>query len=252
MSDLHLDFPGARGFPPLAAGADLVVIAGDTCQGLVKAVKAMRVAYPRSEIVAVAGNHEFHGSTYGEALRAGHECAREFGVHLLSENGAVTFGRLRVIGATLWTSYDLFGESLRQPAMRAAYETMRDHKRIKWRKNPWERFRPSEARMLHLTSCEYIDAELGKHHGGPTIVLTHHAATPDAVEPGLRHRMIAAAYASDLRPIIDQHQPDFWISGHTHFSMDIRRGRTRLISNPCGYGGENPRFDPAFTIEVDA
>ncbi len=35
MSDLHVDYPGSRGIPPLAPGVDVVVIAGDTCQGLV-------------------------------------------------------------------------------------------------------------------------------------------------------------------------------------------------------------------------
>ena len=250
-SDLHLGYPGARGFPPLAPGADLVMIGGDTCEGLRLAVRLMRDAYPATEIVAVAGNHEFYRTTYCEELDAARECARELGVHLL-ENQTVTFGKLRVIGATLWTDYDLFGESLRQPAMRAASETMRDHRRIKWERSPWKRFRPQEARMLHLRSRAYIEAELAKPHDGPTVVLTHHAAVVEAVAPWLRGRVIAAAYASDLGSTIDRYQPDYWISGHTHFPMDLCRGRTRLISNPCGYGDELSSFDPAFIIEVDA
>jgi hypothetical protein len=32
--------------------------------------------------------------------------------------------------------------------------------------------------------------------------------------------------------------------------MNFRRGRTRVISNPCGYADENRYFDPLFTIEV--
>ena len=251
MSDLHLGYPGARGFPPLAPGADLVMIGGDTCEGLRLAVRLMRDAYPATEIVAVAGNHEFYRTTYCEELDAAREYARELGVHLL-ENQTVTFGKLRVIGATLWTDYDLFGESLRQPAMRAASETMRDHRRIKWERNPWKRFRLQEARMLHLRSRAYVEAELAKPHDGPTVVLTHHAAVFEAVEPQLRDRMIAAAYASDLGSMIDRYQPDYWISGHTHFPMDFRRGRTRLISNPFGYGHELSSFNPAFIIEVEA
>jgi Icc-related predicted phosphoesterase len=253
MSDVHLDFPAARGFPPLAGDAELVLIAGDTCQGLVRAVEAMRMAYPHAEIAAVAGNHEFYGRTFGEELQAGRERARELGVHLL-EDQTVVFGRrrLRVIGATLWTDYELFGESLREPAMRTAYETMRDHKRIKWSRRPWQRFRPQEARMLHLRSRTYIEAELAKVYDGTTIVLTHMAPTVEAIEPIFRSRLIASAYASNLLATIDRHQPDFWISGHTHHSMDLNRGRTHLISNPCGYPNENPSFDPAFNIEVDA
>jgi predicted phosphodiesterase len=251
MSDLHLGYPGARGFPPLAPGADLVMIGGDTCEGLRLAVRLMRDAYPATEIVAVAGNHEFYRSTHSEELEAARDDARQLGVHLL-ENRTVTFGKLRVIGATLWTDYSLFGESLRLPAMRTASETMRDHRRIKWGRNPWKRFRPQEARMLHLRSRAYIEAELARPHDGPTVVLTHHAAVFEAVEPQLRDRMIAAAYASDLGSMIDRYQPDYWISGHTHVPMDFRRGRTRLISNPFGYGHELSSFNPAFIIEVEA
>jgi hypothetical protein len=251
MSDLHIGYPGARGFPPLAPGAGLVMVAGDTCEGLRLAIREMRKAHPATEIVAVAGNHEFYRTTYCEELDAARECARELGVHLL-ENQTVTFGKLRVIGATLWTDYDLFGESLRQPAMRAAAETMRDHRRIKWERSPWKRFQPQEARMLHLRSRAYIEAELAKPHDGPTVVLTHHAPVVEAVEPQLRGRLVAAAYASDLGSTIDRYQPDHWISGHTHFPMDLCRGRTRLISNPCGYINELSSFDPAFIIDVDA
>jgi predicted phosphodiesterase len=252
MSDLHLDFPAARGFPPLAGDAELVLIAGDTCEGLVHAVEAMRMAYPRTEIAAVAGNHEFYGRTFSEELQAGRERARELGVHLL-EDDTVVFGRgLRVIGATLWTDYELLGGSLREPAMRTAYATMRDHKRIKWSRRPWQRFRPQEARMLHLRSRAYIEAELAKAYEGTTIVLTHAAATVEAIQPAFRSSLIASAYASNLLETIDRHRPDFWVSGHTHHSMDMHRGRTHLISNPCGYPNENPSFNPAFNIEVDA
>jgi predicted phosphodiesterase len=253
MSDLHLDFPGARGFPPLARDTKLVLVAGDTCQSLVRAVEAMRMAYPHTEIAAVAGNHEFYGGTFGEELQAGRERALELGVRLV-ENETVVFDRLhlRVIGATLWTDYELFGASLRESAMRTAYDTMRDHKRIKWSRRPWQRFRPQEARKLHLQSRSYIEAELAKAYDGTTIVLTHMAPTAEAVEPQYRDRMIAAAYASNLHATIDRYQPDFWISGHTHHSMDQHRGRTRLISNPCGYADEDTRFDPQMVIEVGA
>jgi predicted phosphodiesterase len=251
MSDLHIRFPGARGFPPLVPGVGAVLIAGDTCEGLGRALHAMRAAYPKTEIITVAGNHEFYGTTYPEELAAGRETARALGIHFI-ENDTVFLGRLKVVGASLWTDYDLAGERLREAAMRAAYDSMRDHKRIKWSRDPWMRFRPQEARMLHLQSRAYIEGELGRGHVGTTLVLSHHGPTIVAVRPEFRTHATSAAYASDLHSVIDSYQPDFWISGHTHFPMDLRRGRTRLISNPCGYGDENTSFDPALTIEVDA
>ncbi|HEY6732523.1 MAG TPA: metallophosphoesterase [Roseiarcus sp.] len=251
FSDLHVDFPGARGLPPLASGVSLVLVAGDTCQGLVRAVETLRAAYPRSEIAMVAGNHEYYGHVLSEELEAARKRAMELGV-LLVENDTAYFGRLRVVGATMWTDYELFGERLREPAMRAAYDTMRDHKRIRWYRKPWQRFRPQEARLLHLESRAYLEVELSKPHDGPTLVMTHHAGTIEAIAPAFQRSLVSAAYASELLPIVDRHQPEFWLSGHTHVSMNVRRGGTRLISNPCGYADENRYFDPLYTIEIDA
>ncbi len=214
FSDLHVDFPGARGFPPLAGGAELILAAGDSCQGLVRAIEMLRSAYPRTEVVTVAGNHEYYGGVLPEELEAGRKRARELGVHLV-ENGTASFGRLRIVAATMWTDYELFGERLREPAMRAASDAMRDHKRIRWQREPWQRFRPQEARRLHLESRAYLEAELSRRHDGPTLVMTHHAPTIEAVAPAFQRSLASAAYASELLPIVDRHQPDFWLSGHT-------------------------------------
>ena len=34
FSDAHIDYPGVRGLPPLAPGVRVVIIAGDTSEGL--------------------------------------------------------------------------------------------------------------------------------------------------------------------------------------------------------------------------
>jgi hypothetical protein len=250
MSDLHTDFPGASGVPRLVQGTALVLVAGDTCQGLVRAIEMLRRAFPNAEIAMVAGNHEYYGLCLPDELEAGRARAEELGVYLLERN-AIVIGNLRVIGATTWTDYELFGAALRIPAMRAAADIMQDHKSIKWRKKPWARFRPEEARALHLQSRAYIDAELANFHDGPSLVLTHHAATIEAIAPQFQRSLVSAAYASELLPIVDRHQPEWWVSGHTHMSLNLRRGKTRLISNPAGYSHENPFFDPLLTIEVD-
>lgn len=250
FSDAHIDFPGSRGLPPLVPGARLVIAAGDTCEGLVKALNRLRSAYPLpTEIVVVAGNHEFYGSVWSDEIEAGISTARELNIHFL-ESEVVTVGRLRIIGATLWTDYDLFGERLREAAMVTARDIMRDHRRIKWQKSPWLRFRPIEAQGVHIWSREFIVKTLSIPHDGPTLVVTHHAPCFEAIPRDARDDLISAAYASNLYPIIDRFQPDYWISGHTHVSMDLRRGRTRLISNPIGYADENWRYDPQFSLEI--
>ena len=176
MSDLHVEFYGSAAMPRAVDGADFVIVAGDTCQGLARAVETLRDAFPRDEVVTVPGNHEYYGRELPAELEAGRVRARQLGVHLLSDD-AVTIGKARVVGATLWTDYCLFGAGLRELAMHTARDGMRDHKGITWRKEPWARFRPEEAAGLHAKSRVFLETELAKSHPGPVIVVSHHGTT---------------------------------------------------------------------------
>lgn len=250
LSDLHVDLHGPDSVPPAVEGADLVVVAGDTCPGVVKAVETLRDAFPAVEVAMVAGNHEFHGFEMATELEAGRVRARQLGVHLLSDD-AVTIGPARVLGCTLWTDYCLYGPELREPAMHTARDGLMDHKRITWRKSPWARFRPQEAALLHAQSRSFLEAELAKGHPGPVIVVSHHGMTLDALAPVNQRSLLSAAYASELLPLIDRHSPTAWISGHTHHAMRLRRNGTRLISNQRGYPREQTGFDPTLTLEIN-
>jgi DNA repair exonuclease SbcCD nuclease subunit len=252
MGDLHLSFPGSEGPPPLAEGADAVLVAGDTCEELARAVETLRRAYPEPvEIVTVAGNHEFHSRrlSYDGNLAEGREAAARHRVHLLERDVSV-LENVRILGCTLWTDYLLFGEDLREAAMLVAGATMNDHRRIKWRRDPWMRFRPVEARMLHLESRAFVARELSKSHPGPTICLFHHAVALEALAPTRRRDLVDAAYASDLTSMFESYDCDLVVTGHVHRSFDIRRGATRFLANPAGYAGETTRFDPALVVEV--
>lgn len=252
MSDLHLDVPGSAGAPPLAAGTDVVIVAGDTCQGLVSAVETLRRAYPPpTGIVMVAGNHELWSKrlSFGEHFKEGLAAADAHDV-LLLENDVEVMGGVRLLGCTLWTDYELYGVSVREVAMRSAADTMLDHRRIKWSREPWARFRPAEARALHQKSRSFLERELAKVHDGPTVCICHHAMTLDAVAPSAQRSVLSAAYASEMLPMIDRFQPDLTVTGHTHHAMDLRRGRTRMVSNAAGYPGERSAFKPSFVVQL--
>jgi hypothetical protein len=249
MSDLHAEFYGTAAMPKLVEGTDFVIVAGDTCQGLVRAVEMLRDAFPRTEVVTVAGNHEFYGTEMPTELEAGRVRALQLGVHLLSDD-AVTIGKARIMGCTLWTDYCLFGPALREAAMRTARDGMMDHRRITWRKQPWARFRPEEAAALHAQSRAFVEAELSRYHPGPVIVVSHHGMTLEAVSPVNQRSLLSAAYASELLPLIDRHRPTAWISGHSHHAVSLRRNGTKLVSNARGYPGERTGFDPTFVMEI--
>jgi len=251
LSDLHGDVLPPR---PIAVGADVdaVIVAGDTCQGAQEAFAHIRRIVPMSiPVVMVLGNHEHYGRCLPEELAVARAEAPAYGIHLL-ENDAAVIGDVRFVGCTLWTDYRVFGSANVPAAMRTAAQGLNDHRRITWSKRPWARFRPAEALLLHSRSRKFLQAALHAEHAGPTVVITHHAPHPRSLHPRYEKDLLSAAYVSDLEDLIVAAAPALWVHGHVHTSFDYAVGRTRVLCNPHGYGGENPDFDPGLVVEVGA
>jgi len=154
------------------------------------------------------------------------------------------------VGATLWTNYRAFGESNVAGVMNACATGMNDHRLIGWQKQPWLRFRPEEAALLHHQSKTYLAKVLATEFAGPTVAISHHAVHWDSVHPRFRSDPVTAAFVSDQSALIEAHQPTLWVHGHVHNSSDYRVGKTRIVCNAHGYGSENPDFDGALVVEV--
>ncbi len=250
FSDLHVDVAPPR---PIAVAPDVdaVVVAGDVCQGAEQGFAWLRRIVPMQiPIVMVLGNHEFYRRCWLEEVAHARKQAPLYGVHLL-EDSIVILGGVRFIGATLWTDYELFGEHTVAHAMNVANQGLNDHRRIAWSKEPWQRFRPQEALLLHRRSHGFITAALaGPFDGGATVVVTHHAPHPRSTHSRYGSDLLSAAYVSDLTATIETGTPELWVHGHVHESFDYCVGATRVLCNPHGYGGENPNFDPALVVEI--
>lgn len=249
FSDLHADVRAPKEIvvPP---DVDAVVVAGDTCQGAESAFMHLRqLVQMQIPIVMVMGNHEYYRRSVHEELSQAREVAPLYGVHLL-ENDTAVIGGARFVGATLWTDYALFGEANLGRAMIAASRGLNDHRRISWIKQPWQRFRPQEALLLHRTSRKFIEKTLAEAFSGPTVVVTHHAPHAGSLHPRYANEILSAAYVSDLSQLIEAAQPDLWVHGHVHTSFDYMVGRTRIVCNPHGYGEENPDFNASLVVEV--
>ena len=247
FSDLHADVAQRRQIT-IAPEVDAVVVAGDVCEGAERGFMRLRSIVPMQiPIIAVLGNHEFYRRCWSEELALARTAAPLYGIHLL-ENGVATVGGVRFVGCSLWTDYALFGDPAR--AMLVAADGLNDHRKIKWSKQPWSRFRPQEAWRLHQQSRAFIEATLAVPFDGATVVVTHHAPHPGSAHSRYRSDLLTAAYVSDLTPVIEVGRPDLWVHGHVHESFDYRAGDTRVICNPHGYGAENRSFDPALVVEV--
>ncbi len=249
LSDLHTEFGAFE--PPDDLEADVTILAGDTTtRAELHPWRNATRAFGRT-VIAVAGNHDYYGSSIDGGLNDLRTAARSRRTIFL-ENRAVTMGNTRVLGCTLWTDYRLFATSERDVAwhMYRCEEAVIDHKRI-LHVGERDRFKPRHAAALHAKSVAWLDEELGKPWWGTTVVVTHHAPSPQCLDPRFPQDALSSAFASNRDPLIEKHKPHLWISGHTHHCVDFRIGDTRMLANQRGYVGDvSPGFDPSLVVEV--
>lgn len=146
LSDLHHEhFDGRRQLPEVEA--DVVVLAGDIHSHL-EGLHWARETFADSEIVYVAGNHEFYSSEMTDLTQAMRNIARALEIHFL-ENDEARIGPARFLGATLWTDFQLYGADGYAPAHELALQSMPDFSCIDWFGGD---FTPEQSIALHQAS----------------------------------------------------------------------------------------------------
>ena len=243
LSDLHLEF-GHIDIPKVEA--DCVILAGDVHVGR-RGLPWIEELFPDTPVFYVLGNHEFYKHATPKLMEKMKSLTRDSHIRVL-EKDVVAFQGVRILGATLWSDFEILGD--RFLSVNTAADVMRDYKKI--RVSPkYHRLRPNDAIRFHLATKRWLKEELAKPFDGPTVVVTHHAPGLPSVEPYFREDPCCGAYASDLSELIHAYKPALWIHGHTHFSCDYFIGDTRVISNPRGYVDEPVEgFSPSFVLEI--
>lgn len=261
LSDLHLEF---KSWEAPATEADVIILAGDIgshTHGLDWAVR--QAAFAGKLIIYIIGNHEFYGTELiglrkqifakAEALRAeGHQI-------FVLDDKRMEFDGCRVLAATLWTDYKLFGDGMEMAfAMNEAKRSMNDHSCIFYAErghhlDSYSRrsslFLPIHAARIHSRSRAWLSAELNKPFAGKTVVVTHHLPSMQSVAERFKNSALSAAFASNMDALVEK--ADLWIHGHTHDAFDYRLGRCRVVCNPKGYPGEQgTAFRPDLIVEV--
>jgi hypothetical protein len=225
------------------AAVDLVLLPGDIdIAGRVFGYADAAAQYLGCPVFACLGNHCAYDADLGRLIGAVRgAAARTHGrVAVLERERAdlvIKGRRLAIFGATLWTDYELAGDRAR--AMDWAAVAMNDHMRIRWGE---ELFCPSDALEIHMETRAWLDKELpeARDDADVRLIMTHHAPIPEAIRPDRRGDDLSPAYASDLTQKIEVWQPDMWVWGHTHHSMESRVGATRMVSAQRGYVGLEP------------
>jgi predicted phosphodiesterase len=241
LSDLHIELEqfelSAKESP------DLVILAGDIglgSSGIWLATTQFRGPFPK---VVIAGNHEFYRAPYDETIAICRSAAAAAeNVYFLEQDERffeIGDRAVRVLGCVLWTDFSVNGVENQNAAMAAAAARMNDFRLILFRGHI---LRPTDTLELHLASRAWLESHLRVPHDGPTIVITHHAPSDRSQPPQFVGGALAPAFTSDLDRLVEIYQPDLWIHGHTHWSVDYRIGKTRVYSNQRGYPGEKCGF----------
>ncbi len=157
LSDLHVDVNRRFPFelPTPHPAHDVVIIAGDICQGLAEGVRFIASQELNAKpVIYVAGNHEFYGhDRHGELADGRSEAARHPNIHLLERDSVVIDG-VAFLGCTLWTDYKYAGMREQARAMHWAARRISDHRLISAGKGAWSPEQAADgARGLAQAGC---------------------------------------------------------------------------------------------------
>ncbi|MBV8604429.1 MAG: metallophosphoesterase [Pelomonas sp.] len=249
LSDLHLE---TEDFAPTpAAGAELLVLAGDVDAGWAGLARFAGWPVP---VLFVPGNHEYDGRDVDAArvALAGH-CA-SLGLGLLDDAVRVVTcadgRRVRFVGSTRWCDFDLFGPAGRDRALRAGGY----FQRVMNARRHGAPFDAPAVRTLALECRAWLAAELAKGESGAdwdtTVVITHFAPSIRSADPRYGRQPGTASFCNDDEALLPGAR--LWLHGHLHCQHDYRVGTTRVVCNARGHErrGEAERFRPDLLLEV--
>lgn len=275
FSDIHLEFrarqsaiwSGWTDLYPLRLGPDvtewigaidLAVLAGDV--GVCDSASDLCVlryaeqlsAFLEAPVVFVPGNHSYYGTEF-PAARQQFLGSNRNGVTVL-DRGLASFdssdGPVRVLGATLWTDYELLGH--KEEAMKRAQYSISDHRLITM---PGGRpFLPADAADEHRLSRAWLAEKLQEPATGKTIVVTHHVPHPSVGNPRFTATdPLAPAFQSDCGDLLEAAEAanvSAWIFGHHHACVDAKVLGVRLLSAQWGYPREETGWKGPGTLEI--
>ena len=248
LSDLHMEgFP----FDYIHKGEDILVLAGDIHTKGRHSVLLDQV--PESvQVLLVAGNHEFYGSYYQDAmLELAYFESRYPNVFFLN-NSTFETKDLAFYGGTMYSDFALMPNRLKSYVQANAAVSINDFFQI--RKRTDDGMNAFWKTTDHLEEHKKFKKGLSKFltkkkNNKKKIVVSHFMPHPALIDEQYRGSILNAYFCSDMSKYMGF--DGYWFYGHTHSSGDIMIGDTRVIGNPRGYGDENIEgFDPNLIVEI--
>lgn len=232
-SDLHLEFE--QNFRYVQTGGirpagEYLVLAGD----IVNLQRLSRFdafwdwcSDNFEETIFVPGNHDWYGEWEDLAqlsdslnlkIRSNVRCC---------SNAAIRIGSVDFICSTLWSD-------LPPQSAAAVSSVLLDFRKIFFR---GARIRIQDYVALHKTSLSFLKQAVNKSTAEHIIVVTHHVPSMAVVSDDHKMSPINSGFATELGNWIADTRITYWIYGHSHVSLEVCVGQTRIVSNQLGYIG---------------
>ncbi len=236
VSDLHLEFHADGGQELVrgldADGVDVLVVAGDLgiVGDLARGLRGLCQQYP--EVVYVVGNHEYYHSRPARVHQVLQELQEAVdNLHWLQHSCAVIHG-VRFAGTPLW--FPELADSGPLEHLLNDFNLIRGFK-------PW-------VYEQNRRAVAFLEEEVGR----ADVVVTHHMPSPRCVQPQYAGSPLNQFFVCDVEALVWEGGATLWACGHTHSSLDLTIGQTRVVCNPFGYVPQsNPEFDWRLVVSVE-
>jgi hypothetical protein len=255
-SDLHLEFgdlqiPNRDAVDVLILSGDILVARdldrpderGDRVQNFLRHVSG---EYPN--VIMVMGNHEHYHGDFAKTKGLIQQYLDQLelrNIHLL-ERESLEIQGYRFLGGTLWTDFNR-GDPLSRFDAEAR---MSDYHQVRNSAAGYRKLKTEDTLWAHREMLEFVTQEIDQRraagdHSPRVIVVGHHAPSRASTHPRYQSdHHLNGAYSSNLEEfILDRPEIALWTHGHTHEDFDYMIGATRIVCNPRGYLGYEPRAE---------
>lgn len=233
VSDLHLDTrrendlkQSVNNIKADYGDVDILVIAGDMCEVSSLEHFARMLCDSFNQIVFVAGNHEYWGSSLELCKEAIREVSYKFSNLTFLDSERVIVEGVGIFGGTMWT--DLTKSLSLVQQYRAGWPDF--SRTLDFNPEDWQKEHELFIKALFDT---YQDGDL---------IVTHHMPLEQLIHERYKSHPTNMFYSSDLSDVLSKLHPEVWLYGHTHSHTDVEIEGTRFICNPLGYPNEYSGF----------